>query len=158
MRLERWEVIGIVSGAILTLSLLFLNWFTLEQTPARAQGQDFICGTGDYDCTGFETFPILRWLLILGAAAPLILTYILLRGHELSWPPGEMTMLVGLIAFVLVAYNGILDRPGGGTEETGVELAIGYWIALLATGGIAVAGFLRSKEGQREVRKTPGTV
>ena len=35
-------------------------------------------------CTGFETFPILRWLLIAAAVAPLILTYIVVRGHKLS--------------------------------------------------------------------------
>jgi hypothetical protein len=157
-RLERWEVVGIVSGAVLILSLLFLPWYSLGENPARAEGEGFVCGAGDFDCTGFETFPILRWLLIAGALAPLILTYILLRGHRLSWPPGEMTMLVGIIAFALIGYNGIIDRPGSGTAEIGVELDLGYWIALLASIGIAVAGWLRSLEGQERTRKAPGTV
>ena len=49
-------------------------------------------------CTGFETFPILRWLLLLAALAPLILAWILVRGHKLSWAPGEMTMVAGFAA------------------------------------------------------------
>ena len=39
---------------------------------------------GQHHCTGFETFPILRWLLLLAAIAPLILAYIIVRGHKLS--------------------------------------------------------------------------
>ena len=33
--------------------------------------------------------------LLVGALAPWILVWIVVRGHELSWPPGEVTMIVG---------------------------------------------------------------
>jgi hypothetical protein len=70
-----------------------------------------------------------------------------------------MTMIAGLAAFVLIAYNGIIDRPGSGVAETGVSLDIGYWIALLAAAGIAATGFLRSQvSGGKQQRKAPGTV
>lgn len=156
---------GALASAVLILSLLFAPWYSLESNPQRAEGSEdfnadaFICGTGDFECTGFETFPILRWLLILAALAPAILGWILVRGHKLSYPPGEMTMVAGFAAFVLIAYNGIIDRPGATIAETGVSLDWGYWLALLATVMIAAVGFMRSLEsGARQGRKAPGTV
>ena len=157
-------IVGAVASALLVVSLLFLPWFDLASNPQREAGPDFnpdafICGTGEFECTGWETFPILRWLLLLAALAPAILAWILVRGHALSYPPGEMTMVAGFGAFVLIAYNGILDRPGSAVAETGVGLAYGYWIALACAVAIAVVGFLRSLDsGGRQGRRAPGTV
>jgi hypothetical protein len=80
------------------------------------------------------------------------------RGHRLSWQPGEMTMVAGFAAAVLIAYDGIIDKPGSGVSEIGVSLDYGYWIALVASIGIAATGFLRSQAGQQRQRKAPGTV
>lgn len=154
---SKTDVIGAVAAAILVLSLIFLNWFDLSVTPPREMGQDFICGVDQYSCTGFDTFPILRWLLIAAAVAPFILTYIVLRGHKLSWAPGEMTMVVGFTAFVLILYNGFIDKPGAESEEIGITLQIGYYVALLASLGLAASGVGRMME-VGSVRKTPGTV
>ena len=109
----------------------------------------------DFSCTGFETFPILRWLLLLAALAPLILAWILVRGHKLSYPPGEMTMVAGFAAFVLIAYNGIIDKPGSGPAEIGVSLDYGYWIALISAVVIAIVGFTRSR-GERRAEDPQG--
>ena len=147
-----------VAAALLVISLLFLPWFDLAHNDPRDNGDGFICGQDQYSCTGFETFPILRWLLLAAALAPFILAYIVVRGKELSWPPGEMTMVVGFTAFVLIAYNGLLDTPGSQTEEIGVTKEIGYYLALLSSAGIAAAGIGRSMEEQQAVRKAPGTV
>jgi hypothetical protein len=165
-RLDRNRtLLGAVASVLLILALLFLPWYSLETNPQREVGgpdynpDAFICGEGDFECTGFETFPIMRWLLILAALAPAILGYILIRGHKLSYPPGEMTMLAGMAAFVLILYNGIIDRPGSDVAETGVGLDIGYWIALIAAGAIGATGFLRSQaSGGKQERKAPGTV
>ena len=93
------------------------------------------------------------------ALAPAILGYILIRGHKLSYPPGEMTMIAGFTAMVLIIYNGILDRPSPAEGvEFGIGLSWGYWLALLCSIGIAVTGFLRSQAGQKRTRKAPGTV
>jgi hypothetical protein len=155
-RLDRNRVLlGAFGGSVLLISLLFLPWYSLTQVAERAPQDGWICGTNDYSCTGFETFPIMRWLLILGALAPLILAWILVRGHRLSWSPGELTMVAGFIATVLVLYNGIIDRPG---DTFGVGLKYGYWLALLASIAIAATGYLRSQAGQRRERKAPGTV
>lgn len=161
-------LVGGAAAILLVLSLLFLNWYELDSNPQREGGpqsnpdfnpEAFICGTSEFACTGWETFPILRWLLIGAALAPLILAYILVRGHKLSWAPGEATMVVGFTAFVLIAYNGIIDRPGSSVAETGNSLEIGYWLALIAALVIAATGFTRSLEsGGRKTRKAPGTV
>jgi hypothetical protein len=160
-RLDRNRtIVGAVASLVLILSLLFLPWYSLSDTQARVDQGAWVCGTGDFSCTGFETFPILRWLLILAALAPAILGYILIRGHKLSYPPGEMTMVAGFSAFVLIAYNGLLFRPNPAKGQVFEEsLAIGYWLALLAALTIGVIGFLRSMEsGGRQKRKAPGTV
>lgn len=157
-KLSRSELLGMVAAAVLVIAVLFLPWYDLAQTPGRENGEDFICGTGDYTCTGFETFPILRWLLLAAAAAPFILAWIVIREHKLSWAPGELTMVVGFTAFVLIAYNGLIDTPGSELAEIGVSKEWGYYVALLASAGIAASGIGRSMEEQKQVRKPPGTV
>jgi hypothetical protein len=156
-RLDRNRVLlGGGASIVLIISLLFLPWYSLTHVPAlRAKQDAWICGTNDYSCTGFETFPILRWLLIAGALSPLILAWILVRGHKLSWAPGEVTMVVGFTMMTLIGYNGIISRPG---DTFGVGLDYGYWLALLASIAIAATGFLRSQIGQKRERKAPGTV
>jgi len=164
-RLDRTRVmIGAAGALLLVLSLLLLPWYSLDDIVARDPNspsynpEAFICGEGDFSCTGFETFPILRWFLLAGALAPLILAWIIIRGHKLGWSPGEMTMVVGSIATVLIAYNGLLDKPGTSTAEIGISLDYGYLLALLGAIAIAVTGFLRSMAGARQQRKAPGTV
>jgi hypothetical protein len=156
-------IVGGIASLLLIASVLFMPWYSLDHTAFRMPGAPayhsaFVCGTGDFSCTGFQTFPILRWLLILAALAPLILAYILVRGHRLSWPPGEMTMVAGFAAAILIIYNGIIDKPGSGIAEQSVSLDYGYWVALVAAIVIGGTGFTRSQEGQRRVRKAPGTV
>jgi hypothetical protein len=157
-RLSRWEVMGAAGSALGVIALFLLPWYSLDSTPPREQGEDFICGVNDFSCTGFETFPILRWLLIAAGTAPIILTWIVIRGHKLTWPPGELTMTVGFAGLVLIGYNGILDKPGSGTEEIGVSLDYGYFVALLVGVLISSAGYFRAQEGTKKERKAPGTV
>jgi hypothetical protein len=164
-RLDRNRVlVGGIASLVLIVSILFLPWFSLEHTVNRTQGSQsydtsaFICGKNDFSCTGFETFPIMRWFLLLGALSPAILAWVVVRGHKLSWAPGELTMVVGFMMMVLIGYNGIIDKPGSGDAEIGVGLDYGYWLALLASIAIAGTAFLRSKAGQRQERKAPGTV
>ncbi|MGI8726916.1 MAG: hypothetical protein ACR2K6_04465 [Solirubrobacterales bacterium] len=157
-KIKRSEIIGIFAGIIMVLALIFLNWFSLEENPARADGRGFICGPGEFECTGFDTFPILRWLLIAAAVAPVILTYIVIRGNTLSWAPGEVTMVVGFTAFTLILFNGFIQKPGSGVAQSGVSLELGYLIALLAAIGLSASGIGRMLEESDTMRKTPGTV
>ena len=155
-KLNRGELIGIIAGILLVISL-FLQWYSLDTEGVdRDESADWVCGVGDNSCTGFETFPILRWLLIAAAAAPLILTYIVVRGHKLSWPRGELTAIVGLTAFVLIAYNGFIDKPS--PNDIGVNLSYGYFLAIIASLGIFISGGFRSVDsGGGAQRKPPST-
>jgi hypothetical protein len=150
------ELIGALAALVL-LGSIFLEWFSLTDVPQRDQQDAWICGTGDFSCSGFATFPILRWLLIAACSAPLILAWIIVRGHKLSWPPGEMTAVVGFTAVVLVGYNGVVDKPGAAIKEFGVSLSYGYIIAILAAIAIATCGAWRAVERPAE-RKAPGTI
>jgi ABC-type Fe3+ transport system permease subunit len=159
--LDRGRTIaGALASIALVGSLFLLEWFSLSTGEERIIQQAWVCGEGDYSCTGWETFGILRYLLILAALAPAILGYILIRGHKLSYPPGEMTMVAGFAAFVLIAYNGILFKPKPEDGQVfGESLGVGYWVALLAAAVIGVVGYLRSQaSGGKQQRKAPGTV
>ncbi|MFN2611951.1 MAG: hypothetical protein ABR536_01110 [Solirubrobacterales bacterium] len=156
-RLRRSEIVGALAGVVLILSL-GLQWFTLTGGPERMQQNAYVCGQGDLTCSGFETFPILRWLLILAALAPMILAYLIVTEAELSWPAGELTTIVGFTAITLIGYNGIVDKPGNALQEFGVSLSYGYWIAMLAAVMLTVAGGIRTVEsGGGAPHKPPGT-
>ena len=154
-KLDRSEIIGMIAAAILVLSL-FLEWYSLTTDPSVVQrGGDpgnWACGVGNSSCSAWDTFPIARWLLLAAAAAPFILAWIVIRGHALSWPRGELTAIVGLTAFVLIAYNGIVDKPQDGLE---ISLAFGYWLGLIASIGIFLSGGFRAVESGGGARRKP---
>ena len=153
--LRRSELVGLIAALILIVSL-FLEWYSLGSDAVRDESSDWVCGEGNNSCTAWDTFPIMRWLLLAAAAAPIILTYIVVRGHQLTWPRGELTAIVGLTAFVLIAYNGIVDKPSANNIQ--ISLSYGYIIALLASLGIFVAGGFRAVEsGGGAQRKPPAT-
>lgn len=154
--LRRSELVGAIAAVILILSL-FLPWFDLQaENVVRDQPEDWVCGTGNLSCSGWETFPILRWLLIAAAAAPLILTYLVVSGTETSYPRGEFTAVVGMAAIVLIGYNGFVDKPSA--SDIGVGFDYGYFMALLAAVAILAAGGARSVEsGGGAGRKPPAT-
>jgi hypothetical protein len=153
-RLNRAELLGALASILLIVAV-FLPWYGLDHANANYGSQDaWLCGANTYDCSGWETFSLLRFLLIAAAAAPLILAWILVRGHSLGWPPGQLTMVVGLTATVLIGYNGIVSKPW----DFGGSLKWGYLVALIAAIGIAVAGVWRSYQmGGGPERKPPGT-
>ena len=154
-KLDRSEIIGMVAAAVLVISL-FLEWYSLSTDPGVVRrGEDaanWACGVGNSSCSGWSTFPVVSVLLLLAAAAPFILAWIVMRGHALSWPRGELTAIVGLTAFVLIAYNGIVAKPQEGLE---ISLAIGYWLALLASIGIFISGGFRAVESGGGARRKP---
>ena len=103
----------------------------------------------------WEVHDIIRILLLLAALAPIVLVYIVLRDHQLSWPRGEMTMVIGLTAATLLFYVGIIDRPGEPSGE--IELEIGWYGAFLGSVMSAVGGAMRSAETGRR-KKPPGVL
>jgi hypothetical protein len=164
-RIQRSELIGFLGAAILLFSL-FLTWFSTScASLAASKAHGATCNInsrlhGDYGSfTAFQTYGILDILLVAACAAPFILAYIIARGHELTWRPGEVTMIVGITAFALILVNGIiLGRPGGDDpQNVDISIGIGYWVGLVGSGCIAFGGFIRQAAGIRS-RKPPGVL
>lgn len=148
-RLQRGEYIGFVGVAILLFSL-FLDWFsTGDSKNGEINGHQ-----GTFNA--FDTFKTLDWLLIAACAAPFILAWIIVRGHSLTWRPGEITMIVGMTALALIILNGVvLGRPGEPDSE--ISIKIGYFVGLIGAALICAGGVIRQAEGAR-ARKPPGTL
>jgi len=158
-RLTPAELGGCIAGIVLVGSL-FLPWFATSETNDNSS---LAGASGGETVTAFEVFPVLKWLLVAAAVAPFILSWIVARGHKLTWKPGEVTMVVGVTAFVLVLCNGIvLGKP----EETQgpnvgqsieISLQLGYLVALVAALALAGFGFLRQAH-YTAGRKPPGVI
>jgi hypothetical protein len=151
-RVSPGELIG-MGAALVLLASLWLPWFTTNPDNPNSKLPGGVHG-GD-SANAWQVFSTLDWLLVAACAAPFILTWIIARGHALTWKPGEVTMIVGIVAFMLILCNGvILGRPG---ESVDIGLAIGYFVALLASLGLLVAGYLRQALYTQD-RKPPGVI
>jgi hypothetical protein len=147
-KLSRNELVAMAGGALLALAL-FLRWY--QTNPGnRAANIDGMKGA----FSAWDVHPILRWLLLAAAVAPFILTYIIVRGHELSWARGEMTAVVAIAAAGLIFYNGAIARPGDPSSQ--ISLKIGWYAALLGAILMLAGSALRSSEQGR--RKPPGMI
>ena len=94
-------------------------------------------------------------MLLVAAVAPAILAYIIIRGHRLSWPRGELTAVVALLALVLTLFLGVIDKPG--TPPGEISVTIGWWLALVADLLILFGSVWRAQmSGAR--RKPPGVL
>ena len=95
-------------------------------------------------------------ILLVGACiAPFVLAFLVITHAQLSWRPGEITMIVGMTGVALILLNGIiLGRPGD-SVEIGIE--IGYLVGLLGSAMILTGGLLRQALGGR-TRKPPGVM
>jgi hypothetical protein len=148
-RLKLGEVIGFAGSGVLLLSL-FLPWYGTSTNPnAEING-----GRGTFDA--FQTFKVLDILLVAACTAPFVLAWIIARGHALTWRPGEITMIVGITAIMLILLNGIiLGKPGSPDSE--ISLKVGWFVGLLGAAGICAGGILRQSELARG-RKPPGVL
>ena len=150
-RLSPGEYVGMAAGALLFLSL-FLPWFTTSAgNPHSRLGGASAGGSANV----WHVFSSLDILLTLAATAPFVLSWIIARGHRLTWKPGEVTMIVGMTAIVLILCNGIiLGRPG---DSVDIGLGIGWFVGLLAAAGMLAAGYLRQAV-YGDARKPPGVI
>ena len=148
-RLGRGEYLAVLGGLMLALGL-FLPWYATNPDNRNAQ-IDGVRGS----VSGWEAFPILHWLLLAAALAPMILAWIVARDHQLSWPRGELTAVVAMIALVLVLYVGLVDRPGQPSGQ--ISLRIGWYMAVLGCLLMIVGGAVRAS-GTERPRKPPGVL
>ena len=147
-QLDRGELVAVVGGAILGVSV-FLAWFTL--------GDKFTvlgaCRGPNASCSAWKSMMIIRYLLLVTAIAPLVLGWIIIRGHALSWPRGEMTAVIAIAALTFTVFRGVIDRPG--TPPGQIGISYGWWIGLAGGLLILVGSVFRAKESAG-ARKPPG--
>ncbi len=148
-RLGRGELLAVLGGVALALSL-FLPWYKTNPDNRNAM-IDGMRGT----VSGWTAFPILHWVLLAAAVAPLVLAWVILRDHQLSWPRGEMTAVIGMIALVLVLYVGLVDKPGSPSGQISVQA--GWYIAVLGCALMVAGGALRAS-GTERPRNPPGVL
>ena len=148
-RITTSEILAAVGGALLAFSV-FLPWYSTNPKNPNANIAQM-----KGDIAAWDAHMILRYLLLAAAVAPIVLLYIVIRDHELSWPRGEMTAVIGIIAFGLVAYVGVIDRPGEPPSE--ISLGFGWFMALIGTILIAIGGSYRASTTERP-RKPPGVM
>ena len=160
--LLKWpEYLGFAGAGVL-LGSLFMKWFSTACTslhPASPSGCNVNSKLNGQvgEFTAFQTYKILDVLLVAACIAPFVLAYIIARGHKLTWAPGEVTMIVGMIAGALILLNGIiLGRPGG-TNSVEISISPGYWLGLLGANMILVGGLVRQAMYGRN-RKPPGVL
>jgi hypothetical protein len=148
--LDRGELLATVGGILLGISL-FLSWYTLGNRNAILGD----CHGPDTSCTGWHSLSGLRFLLLVAAVAPAILGYIIIRGHALSWPRGELTAVTALVALTFTLFRGLIDKPG--TPQAEISITFGWWVALVADLLILIGSVWRAQESGAR-RKPPGVL
>jgi hypothetical protein len=148
--LDRGELVAIVGGLALGVSL-FLSWYSLGNANT-ALGP---CQGPNTMCTGWNSLAAVRFVLLIAAVAPAVLAYIIIRGHALSWPRGELTAVIALVALTLILFRGVIDKPGSPPDQ--ISIASGWWVALVAGLMILFGAVWRSKESGAR-RKPPGVL
>jgi hypothetical protein len=150
-QVRKGEILAAIGGLALALAVYFLPAYKPSDNPnAVVAGVKFPDSASIWDANS-----ITRVLLLLAALAPIILLYIVIRNHELSWPRGELTAVIGLTATTLVFWHGVISRPGEPDGQVG--LGIGWYVAFVASIAIAVGGAMRAAASERR-RKPPGVL
>jgi hypothetical protein len=147
-QLDRGELVAVLGGAILGISV-FLAWYSLGDKFAVLGS----CRGPNTSCSAWRSLMLIRYLLLIAAAAPAVLAWIIVRGHALSWPRGEMTAIVAIAALTFTVFRGVIDRPG--TPPGEISISYGWWIGL-AGGVLILIGSVWRAQESATTRKPPG--
>jgi hypothetical protein len=148
--LNRGEIIATIGGLLLGVSL-FLPWYHLGNSHAVLNS----CHGPDSYCSGWNSVGAFRYVILLAAIAPVILAWVIARGHALAWPRGELTAVVAVVALVTVLFRGLIVVPGTPPEE--IDVSWGFWIGLLGSLLILAGAVWRSQESAPR-RNPPGVL
>jgi hypothetical protein len=148
-KISRSELIAALGGLLLGVGI-FLPWYV----PNTGNRNAVVAGSREA-VSAWDAHSLLRFLFLAAAIAPLILLYIVLRDHELSWPRGELTAVVAIAAFGIIGYLGVVDRPGDPPGEIG--LGVGWFVSMAGVILMAIGGAMRAG-GTERPRKPPGVL
>jgi hypothetical protein len=147
LSLSEWMA---AAGGLLLGLCVFLPWYE----PNKSNRNAVVAGSREA-VSAWDAHSLLRFLFLAAAIAPLILLYIVLRDHQLSWPRGEMTAVVAIAAFGIIGYLGIIDRPGEPPGE--ISLQYGWIGAMVGVVLMMIGGAMRAG-GTERPRKPPGVL
>lgn len=144
-RLDKTEWVGMGAALLLAFSTV-LPWFATDpdNPNSKIQGERGLANA-------WEAFDFFQYFLLLACIAPFVLSWIVVRGHEVGWNRGEVTAIVGALALTGVLLNGIILGQPGTVEITPVW---GYPVAIFASGVILVTGAMRGAKGRK--KQPPG--
>jgi hypothetical protein len=148
--LNRGELVAIIGAVLLGISLA-LPWFSLGNQFTHLNG----CVGPNGSCSGWRAMTVLRFVLLAGAVAPLILSWVIIRGHALAWPRGELTAVVAVTTLVITVFRGVIDKPGSPADQ--VSINWGWGVALAGTLLMIVGAAWRYQEGAPR-RNPPGVL
>jgi hypothetical protein len=146
--LDRGELVAVLGGAILGVSV-FLDWYKLGNKFAVLG----TCRGPNGSCTAWKSLMVIRFLLLVAAVAPAVLAWIIVRGHALSWPRGEMTAIIAIAALTFAVFRGLIDKPG--TPPGEITIGVGWWVGLAGGLLILIGSVWRTRESAA-TRKPPG--
>jgi hypothetical protein len=145
--LTRSDLITLIGGAALLISMFALPWFVLSPGGVEVPGSsgNAFRWLGDVDI-------VLVVVAVVAVALPILRLLGDLPGSSLAL--GLATIMLGIVAFVLIGDR-IISPPGladdafghfGGSAGEGASTRIGAWAGLIASAGIAAGGLIRIPE------------
>jgi hypothetical protein len=150
-KLDRGEAVAVIGGVILAVSM-FLTWYHLGNQYATLSS----CKGPNGSCSGWTSLGLFSVIIVIAAVAPVILAWVIVRGHALSWPRGELTAVCSLVALVLVLFRGFIDKPGSPSGE--IHISYGWVLAMVGGLLILLGALVRSQETGGRRRKPPGVL
>jgi hypothetical protein len=148
--IDRGELVAVVGGIVLAISV-FLPWFSLGNSHALLNS----CRGPSTTCTGWHSFTVIRYILLVGAVSPLILFWIVLRGHATSWPRGEFTAIIAIFMLVVIVFRAVIDKPGSPRSEFSIDW--GFGVAVVGALLMMFGALIRAQEAGMQ-RKPPGVL
>ena len=127
-------------GALLAAVAVFLPWYSTDPA-SRASNIDGVRG----DLSMWTVHEAMRYVLLLLLVLIAVMALAtLLRGAHGLHEPG---MVLGVNAIGIVLYFGFIYRPG--TPMQTIDLAYGYWLAVIGVIAPLVVSSIRAKQSAR---------
>jgi len=129
-RLSQGAMIAAISGLVLFISLFF-DWVGIEVT-----------GVGSASQTGWESQSSLDIYLLIVSVIAVVPGVLALTGGggDLPIANAANALLLGAIAVILMFFTMFIGFPDG------LDRKFGMWLALIASIGVAVGGYLAAQE------------
>jgi len=129
-RLSQGAMIAAISGLVLFISLFF-DWVGIEVT-----------GVGSASQTGWESQSSLDIYMLIVSVIAVVPGVLALTGGggDLPIANAENALLLGAIAVILMFFTMFIGFPDG------LDRKFGMWLALIASIGVAVGGYLAAQE------------